>query len=86
VDGEHGVEGFVGEGGERGRTTFKASREAQTVVAGEGGDVRSARGGKGLCSMILYGKSFNLKTIFKAILATLERIIQLFSLKWPKSP
>ena len=52
MDGEHGVEGFVGEGGERGRTTFKASREAQTVVAGEGGDVRSTRGGKGLCSMI----------------------------------
>ena len=35
---------------------------------------------------ILYGKSFNLKTIFKAMLATLERIIRLFSLKWPKSP
>jgi hypothetical protein len=35
---------------------------------------------------ILYGKSFNLKTIVKAILATLERIIRLFSLKWPKSP
>ena len=35
---------------------------------------------------ILYGKSFNLKAIFKAILATLERIIRLFSQKWPKSP
>jgi hypothetical protein len=35
---------------------------------------------------ILYGKSFNLKTICKAILATLERIIRLFSQKWPKPP
>ena len=36
--------------------------------------------------MILYGKSFNLKTIFKTVLATLERIIRSFSLKWPNSP
>ena len=33
------------EGGERGCSTVKASREAQTVVAGEGGDVQSGRGG-----------------------------------------
>ena len=35
---------------------------------------------------ILYEKSFNLKQSLKAILATLERIIWSFSLKWPKSP
>ena len=39
-----------------------------------------------MCALILYGKSFNLKTIFKAILASLERIIWLLSLKWPTSP
>ena len=36
--------------------------------------------------LILCENRFNLKTIFKAILANLERIIRLFSLKWPKSP
>ena len=35
--GEHGVVGFVVEGEERGFSTFKASRETKTVVAGEGG-------------------------------------------------
>ena len=35
---------------------------------------------------ILCDHLFNLKTNFKAILATLDRIIRLFSLKWPKSP
>ena len=35
---------------------------------------------------ILCENRFNLRTIFKAILATLERIIRLFSPKWPKSP
>ena len=35
---------------------------------------------------ILCENLFNLKTNFKAILATLQRIIRLFSLKWPKSP
>ena len=35
---------------------------------------------------ILCENLFNLKTNFKAILATLERIFRLFSLKWPKSP
>ena len=35
---------------------------------------------------ILCENLFYLKTNFKAILATLERIIRLFSLKWPKSP
>ena len=38
--GEHGVVGFVGEAGESAFTTFKAPREAQTVVAGEGGGVQ----------------------------------------------
>ena len=46
VLGEHGVVGFVGEGRETGCTTSKASREARTVVAGEGGGVQSARGGE----------------------------------------
>ena len=35
---------------------------------------------------ILYEKSFNLKQSLEAILATLERIIRLFSLMWPTSP
>ena len=43
------------------------------VVAGLVGDTQQST------RWILYGKSFNLKTIFKAILATLERIIR-FSL------
>ena len=33
--GEHGVGGFAVEGGERGFSTLKASRVAQTVVAAE---------------------------------------------------
>ena len=36
--------------------------------------------------VILCEDRFDLQTIFKAMLATLERIIRLLSLKWPKSP
>jgi hypothetical protein len=47
------------------------------------GNFREANSSRGV---ILCENRFNLTRIFKAILATLERIIRLFSLKWLKSP
>ena len=58
--------------------SLKLTRVATLAVGWDAG----ARGHQ----RILCKNLFDLKTIFKAILAPLERIIRLFSLKWPKSP
>ena len=49
--GEHGLVGFAGEEGKGVCTTFKASREVQRVVAGEGGGLAVFQRGRGLCHL-----------------------------------